>query len=125
VSTFVNVIVHDDVSEVQAMMKPNLARQLGGMGSRGKNFYAEFARRMGYADAVEQIQSLYLAGEKTKAADAVPPDLIDRTNLIGPPGRIRERLADWKAAERRGSLDMMLLTTPQPEALTLMAEELL
>jgi F420-dependent oxidoreductase-like protein len=125
VSTFVNVIVHDDVSAVQAMMQPNLARQLGGMGSRGKNFYAEFARRMGYDDAVEQIQSLYLAGEKEKAAAAVPPDLIDRTNLIGPPARIRERLADWRAAQRRGSLDMMLLTTPQPEALTLMAEELL
>lgn len=125
VSTFVNVIVHDDVSAVQAMMQPNLARQLGGMGSKGKNFYAEFARRMGYSDAVEQIQSLYLAGEKEKAAAAVPLDLIDRTNLIGPPGRIRERLDDWKAAQRRGSLDMMLLTTPQPEALTLMAEELL
>ncbi len=125
VSTFVNVIVHDDVAAVQAMMKPAMARQLGGMGSKGKNFYAEFATRMGYADAVEQIQSLYLAGEKEKAAAAVPVDLIDRTNLIGPPGRIRERLTNWKTAELRGSLDMMLLTTAQPEALTLMAQELL
>lgn len=125
VCTFVNVIVHNDVSAVQAMMKPSLARQLGGMGSKGKNFYAEFARRMGYGDAVEKIQSLYLAGDKEKAAAAVPPDLIDRTNLIGPAARIRERLGEWKAAEMRGALDMMVLTTAQPEALTLMAEELL
>jgi F420-dependent oxidoreductase-like protein len=125
VSTFVNVIVHDDVAAVQAMMKPTMARQLGGMGSKGKNFYAEFATRMGYADAVEQIQTLYLAGEKEKAAAAVPADLIDCTNLIGPTGRIRERLTSWKAAEQRGSLDMMLLTTPQPEAMCLLAEELL
>jgi F420-dependent oxidoreductase-like protein len=125
VSTFVNVIVHDDVAGVRAMMKPTLARQLGGMGSRGKNFYAEFARRMGYDAEVEQIQSLYLAGEKEKAASAVPADLIDHTNLIGPPARIRERLSAWKAAEQRGSLDMMLITSQQPEALTLMAEELL
>ena len=125
VSTFVNVIVHDDVSEVQQMMKPALARQLGGMGSKGKNFYAEFARRMGYSDQVEQIQSLYLKGEKEKAATAVPSELIDLTNLIGPAGRIRERLGAWKAAEKRGSLDMMLITSPQPEALKLMAEELL
>jgi alkanesulfonate monooxygenase SsuD/methylene tetrahydromethanopterin reductase-like flavin-dependent oxidoreductase (luciferase family) len=117
--------VHDDVAGVQAMMKPTLARQLGGMGSRGKNFYAEFARRMGYDAEVEQIQSLYLAGEKEKAASAVPADLIDHTNLIGPPARIRERLSAWKAAEQRGSLDMMLITSQQPEALTLMAEELL
>jgi F420-dependent oxidoreductase-like protein len=125
VSTFVNVIVHDDVAGVQQMMKPSLARQLGGMGSKGKNFYAEFAKRMGYEDEVEQIQTLYLAGEKEKAANAVPAALIDHSNLIGPPDRIRERLTAWKAAEQRGSLDMMLLTTEQPEALTLMAEELL
>lgn len=125
VSTFTNVIVHDDVADVQAMLMPALARQLGGMGSKGKNFYAEFARRMGYDDEVEQVQSLYLAGEKVKAAAAVPVDLIDRTTLIGPPERIRERLADWKEAEKRGSLDMMLLTSEQPEALKLMAEELL
>ncbi len=125
VSTFVNVIVHDDVTAVQEMMKPTMARQLGGMGSKGKNFYAEFATRMGYAHEVEQIQTLYLAGEKDQAAAAVPADLIDRTNLIGPPGRIRERLSSWKAAEQRGSLDMMLLTTAQPDAMTLLAEELL
>ena len=125
VSTFVNVIVHDDVAAVHAMMQPALARQLGGMGSKAKNFYAEFAKRMGYEEAVERIQALYLAGEKEKAARAVPVDLIDRTNLIGPPGRIKERLSSWKAAEQRGSLDMMLLTTEQPEALTLMAEQLL
>ena len=125
VSTFVNVIVNVDVAAVQGLMKPALARQLGGMGSKGKNFYAEFARRMGYEEVVEQIQTLYLAGEKEQAAAAVPADLIDRTNLIGPPGRIRERLSSWKAAQQRGSLDMLLLTTAQPEALNLMAEELL
>jgi hypothetical protein len=80
---------------------------------------------MGYDEEVEQIQSLYLAGEKDKAAAAVPADLIDLTNLIGPAERIRERLGSWKAAEKRGSLDMMLVTSPQPEALTLLAEELL
>ncbi len=125
VSTFVNVFVHDDVGEVQAMMKPVLARQLGGMGSKGKNFYAEFAKRMGYEEEVEQIQTLYLSGEKEQAASAVPAQLIDLTNLIGPPERIRERLSAWKSAEQRGSLDMMLITSSQPEALTLMAEEFL
>jgi F420-dependent oxidoreductase-like protein len=125
VCSFVNVVVHDDVEMVQTMLQPALARQLGGMGSKSKNFYAEFARRMGYEEQVEQIQTLYLAGEKDKAARAVPLDLIDKTNLIGSPDRIRERLSRWRAAGQRGSLDMMLLTTEQPEALTLMAEELL
>ena len=80
---------------------------------------------MGYEEEVEQIQTLYLSGEKEKAALAVPAHLIDLTNLIGPPERIRERLSAWKSAEQRGSLDMMVITSLQPEALTLMAEELL
>ena len=125
VSTFVGVFVNDDVEQVYSFMKPGMARQLGGMGSKSKNFYAEFARRMGYDEEVKRVQELYLAGNKDEAATHIPTEVIDRTNLIGPPGRIRERLAEWKAAEQRGSLDMMLLTTPQPEAMTLLAEELL
>ena len=125
VSTFINVFVHDDEQEVMRMIQPQMARQLGGMGAKSKNFYAEFARRMGYNDEVEQIQQLYLAGEKEKAATAVPLDLIDRTNLIGSRDRIRERLTRWKAAQARGALDMMLITSQQTEALELMAEELL
>ncbi len=125
VSTFASAIVHDDYKAVLEAMRPTLARQLGGMGAKSKNFYAEFARRMGYDDEVEQIQSLYLAGDKDKAVAAVPLDLIDRTNLIGPPARIRERLGAWREAEARGSLDMLLVTSTQEEGLTLLAEELL
>jgi F420-dependent oxidoreductase-like protein len=125
VSTMAGVILTDDVDGVHAMMKPAMARQLGGMGSKGKNFYAEFARRMGYDDEVEQIQSLYLAGEKGKAAAMVPVELMDATSLIGPAGRIRERLAAWKECGDRGALDLMLLTAQDPEALTLLAEEML
>lgn len=125
VCTFVNVIVNDDADAVKSMMKPVLARQLGGMGSKSKNFYAEFAKRMGYEEEVEAVQTLYLAGDKEKAAAMVPESLIDRTGLVGTPARIREHLAAWKDAGRRGALDMMLVTSAQPEALQLMAEELL
>ncbi len=125
VSTFVTVVINDNADEIVDMMKPALARQLGGMGSKNKNFYAEFARRMGYEDEVEQIQTLYLSGEKDKAAAAVPAALVDSINLVGPADRIRERLEDWREAWRRGALDMMVVNTGQPEALTLLAEELL
>ena len=80
---------------------------------------------MGFDSEVDEVQRLYLAGEKGKAAAKVPDELIDRTSLIGSAGRIRERLAEWRAAEQRGSLDMMLLTTPDPAAMTLLAEEML
>lgn len=125
VSTMAGIVISDDVDGVHAAMKPAMARQLGGMGSKNKNFYAEFARRMGYDDEVEQIQTLYLAGEKGKAAAMVPVELMDATSLIGPPARIRERLAAWKECGNRGSLDLMLIPSLEPEALTLLAEEML
>ncbi len=125
VSTFVSVVLGDDLAAIHSAMKPALARQLGGMGSKNKNFYAEFARRMGYDHEVQQIQSLYLSGQKEKAAALVPVELIDRCNLLGPPGRVRERLQEWREAERRGALDMMLINSTQPEAMQLLAEELL
>ena len=50
VSTMVNVVVTEDPDSVRAMMKIGNARSLGGMGSRSKNFYKEFAARMGYAE---------------------------------------------------------------------------
>jgi F420-dependent oxidoreductase-like protein len=125
VSTMVNVTINDDVDSVHAMMKPARARQLGGMGSKGKNFYAEFARRMGYDDEVEQIQTLYLAGKKAEAAKLIPTQLIETTNLIGSPERIRERLQAWRDAGTRGALELLLLTSGDLAALTMIAEELL
>ena len=49
----------------------------------------------------------------------------DATSLIGPPDRIRERLAAWKQCGDRGSLDLMLIPSLDPAALTLLAEEML
>ena len=33
------------------LIKPNLALYIGGMGARNKNFYTDYARRLGFADA--------------------------------------------------------------------------
>lgn len=125
VSTMVTVIVTDDIDSAYALMKDQLARQLGGMGAKSKNFYAEFASRMGYADAVEKIQTLFLAGKRKQAIAAVPTALIDDLHLIGPAEKISERLQSWKAAEQRGELDMMLVMAKQSEALQLLAREFL
>ena len=125
VSTMVSVVLTDDPAAVRAQMKTGTARSLGGMGSKSKNFYKEFASRMGYADACEEIQSLYLAGRKDEAAAAVPDSFLNETSLVGSAAQIRERLQAWQECEKRGELDMMMLQTTQPEALTLLAEEML
>jgi F420-dependent oxidoreductase-like protein len=94
----VGVIVGDDVGACRNAMKPRVALYVGGMGARGKNFYNELARRYGYDEAATTIQDLYLTGRKAEAEAAVPDALIDEISLCGPRERIRERLAEWKAA---------------------------
>ena len=53
------------------------------MGSREQNFYNQLAVRMGYGDAADEVQDLYLAGKHRDAAAAVPQEFIDATSLIG------------------------------------------
>jgi alkanesulfonate monooxygenase SsuD/methylene tetrahydromethanopterin reductase-like flavin-dependent oxidoreductase (luciferase family) len=94
----VGVMVGDRVEECRARMKGRLALYIGGMGARGKNFYNELVRRYGYDEAARTIQDLYLGGRKAEAEAAVPDALVDDVALCGPRERIRERLAEWKAA---------------------------
>ena len=68
------------------------------MGSREKNFYNALATRMGYGEAAAQIQDLYLARDYQGAAEAVPFEFIDKTSLIGPRDRIKDRLAAYAEA---------------------------
>jgi F420-dependent oxidoreductase-like protein len=91
VVTTVPVVVTDDLEAGRAAVAPYTALYIGGMGSREQNFYNRLARRMGFTDAADTIQDLYLSGRARDAADAVPLELADATALIGPPGRIAER----------------------------------
>ena len=80
---------------------------------------------MGFADAAVEIQDLFLAGRKDEAAAAVPAELIDACHLVGPAERIKERLQRWKNAGNNGHVASMLLDCQQPEALELIASEVL
>jgi len=118
VAPAVTVIVGDDVQACLGFIKPFLALYIGGMGARGKNFYNDLACRYGFEDAARTIQDLYLAGKKDEAAAAVPDELADEISLVGPPARIRDRLAPW----RESGVTTMICALRQPEALRLLAE---
>jgi alkanesulfonate monooxygenase SsuD/methylene tetrahydromethanopterin reductase-like flavin-dependent oxidoreductase (luciferase family) len=88
------------------------------MGARGKNFYNDLACRYGFEEAAKKIQDLYLAGKKDEAAAAVPDQLADEVSLVGPPERIRDRLAAWRAS----GVTTIVCGTRQVEALRVLAE---
>jgi F420-dependent oxidoreductase-like protein len=125
VSPFVTVVIGDDVDKCMEPIRGNMALYIGGMGARDKNFYNSYAKSLGFEDAAVEIQDHFLAGRRDEAMKAVPAELIDACHLVGPKDRIRERLQRWKTAGANGEVASMLLGTGQPEALELIASEML
>jgi len=96
VAAMVNLAVDEDMQRALLPGKWTMALYLGGMGAKGMNFHKNLLGRMGYAEDAQKIQDLFLSGRQQEAVDAVPDALVDEISLLGPPGRIRERLQDWK-----------------------------
>jgi F420-dependent oxidoreductase-like protein len=115
------VVVTDDRERTLAAMKPYLALYIGGMGSRQRNFHRDVFVRMGYGAETEQIQQAYLAGEKDKAAAAVPDNLVEDITLVGSTERVREDVARWEEA----GVSMLLVTCQSVEELRAVAEAVL
>ena len=88
--------VDNDLERARRAAKPMISLYVGGMGSRGKNFYNDLACRYGYAESAERIQTAYLAGRKMEAMGAVPDELVDEVSLVGSRSQIADRLEAWK-----------------------------
>ena len=114
-----------DLAACRDAVRPELALYIGGMGARGKNYYNDYAKRLGFADAAVKIQDLYLDGKKDAAAAEVPDALIDQIALVGPADRIKGRLEAWKDVGRAGKVNTMVLTGATPEAMRIVAEAML
>lgn len=125
VAPMVTVSMDDDLERACEPVRRQLALYIGGMGPKGHNFYFDYIGRMGHGAVATRIQDLFLEGKRAEAAAAVPQALIDELALVGPPGRIREHLAAWKEAGRRGHVGSMLVGGCSLEALRLLADELL
>ena len=125
VMPFVTVVMGNDVEQCRTPVKRNMALYIGGMGARDKNFYNDYAKRLGYVDEAKVIQDNFLGGKKSEAIGAVPDALVDDVALVGPKERIIDRLAAWKEAAGKGHVASMLLGCQQLEALDAIAEAVL
>jgi len=118
IAATVSVLVGDDVQALRDSLKPYLALYVGGMGAKGRNFYNALMRRYGWEEEAERIQELYLGGHQREAIAAVPDELVDAVSLVGPKARIRERLEAW----RETPVTTLVVGSPQPEAIQVLAE---
>lgn len=118
VAPAVAVIIGDDLDACRLPLKMSLALYIGGMGARQKNFYKEYVSRVGFEAEAANIQNLYLDGKRNEAIMAVPDELVDAFNLVGPEARIRDHYQKWADSK----IPTMLVGTAQKEAVRLMAE---
>jgi F420-dependent oxidoreductase-like protein len=90
------VAVGEDVKGLLDFARPFAALYIGGMGARGKNFYNDLACQYGYEKEAKEIQDLYLDGKKKEAEAAVPLELLEQANLVGPESYVKERIEAFR-----------------------------
>ncbi len=90
------VAIGDDVKGMLDHARPTAALYIGGMGARGKNFYNQLACDYGYEAEAKEIQDLFLDGKKKEAEAAVPLELLEQVNLVGPASYVQERIAAFR-----------------------------
>jgi F420-dependent oxidoreductase-like protein len=88
----------DDVDEAAARHARGYAFTIGAMGSKDKNFYNDALTRQGYGPDVEAVQELWLSGRREQAAERVPVEIGLKTNLLGTPSMVRDRLRLYRDA---------------------------
>jgi F420-dependent oxidoreductase-like protein len=103
----VPAIATADLAAATDRVRPYVANYLGGMGSRAENFYHRQAARAGHGDAAEEVRQHYLAGRLRSAAAAVPDGFVDDTSVLGPVGRMADRIGELAEAGV-GTLSVML-----------------
>lgn len=91
-----NINICDDVAAGLLPVKMMLGFYIGGMGAKGKNFHTDLMARMGYEAEAHAIQDLFFQGKRDEAIAMVPDAFADEISLVGPVGRIKERLEAWK-----------------------------
>ena len=92
------IAVGDDVKGLLDFARPTVALYVGGMGARGKNFDNDLACQYGFEAEAKKIQDLYLDGHKKEAEAAVPVELLELGNLVGPESYVKERIQAFREA---------------------------
>jgi F420-dependent oxidoreductase-like protein len=116
-----NLNICDDVEAGLMPVKMMLGFYIGGMGAKGKNFHTDLMARMGFEEEAHRIQDLFFEGRRDEAIAMVPTEFADEISLVGPPGRIKERLEAWKDSP----VTMLTMYPSSPEMLRQAAEIIL
>lgn len=121
IASTVTVQLNDDLEAALAPVKQQVGFYAGGMGAKSYNLHKNHLARLGFANEAEEIQNLFMSGERLKAFAAVPDALADEISLSGSRARIKERITDWK----KSPVTSLLVSVKDMETLRFMAEAVL
>jgi F420-dependent oxidoreductase-like protein len=88
----------EDVDEAVARHAAGYAFTIGAMGSATANFYNDAFARQGFGEQVAEVARLWRDGRRDEASALVPREIGERTNLLGTPAMIADRIRRHRAA---------------------------
>lgn len=88
----------DELSDMVAARKKELAFSLGGMGSSSTNFYNQAYSRQGWAEVAAEVRRRWQDGDRDGAAGLVTDEMVLSTTLIGTEQMVLARLGVWRDA---------------------------
>jgi F420-dependent oxidoreductase-like protein len=118
IAQMVTVNITDDIESGLMAVKRFLSFYVGGMGAKSTNFHKDLFVRMGYEAEADQIQQLFMEGNRDAAAHVIPDELADSLALIGPRDRVKDRLQAW----RDSRVTTLLVATTDKDMLRTMSE---
>ena len=92
------VEVSDNVEALIAKYRPTVAFTLGAMGSAKTNFYNAAYSRAGWGDMAENVQSLWVSGDKPGAIAAVADEFVLAAMFIGNESMVAQKISATAAA---------------------------
>ncbi|MEY4372379.1 MAG: hypothetical protein RL219_1148 [Actinomycetota bacterium] len=118
INALITLSITDDVEAALRPVKGMLGFYVGGMGAKGQNYHTKLLARMGFEEEANRIQDLFLANRRDEAIAAVPEQFADEISLVGPVGRIRERLEAWRSSP----VTTLLVSVRDPKQLRQIAD---
>jgi F420-dependent oxidoreductase-like protein len=98
ISPTLQIAIDGDLEAARGVVKAGLLLYFGGMGSRKTNFYVDLAHRFGFGDVADEVQRLYLDGDREAAYEAIPDEVADATSLVGTEEEVAERIERYREA---------------------------
>src|SRR2546421_931433 len=96
ISPTLQVAIDGDLDSARGIVKAGLLLYFGGMGSRKTNFYVDLAHRFGFGEVADEVQRLYLEGDREAAYEAIPDEVADATSLVGTEDQVAERIERYR-----------------------------